>query len=101
MIEVESERDASNKSTIPDPYTEEDYNKLGEFILLLYPLSVLTDAMQKDGIQAPHVLPNILDCYEGKYIRNTLTPYDTFMNRVRYFHRPGTFSNYRSFLVVY
>ena len=71
MIGEESVRSKSD-ALIPEPYSDEEYEKLHEFILVLRPLAILTDRFQKDGIVSPDVIPDILECYLGKFATHLL-----------------------------
>ena len=70
MIGEESVISKSDR-LIPEPYSDEEYEKLHEFILVLRPLAILTDRFQKDGIVSPDVIPDILECYLGKFSTNS------------------------------
>ena len=79
MIGEESVISKSDR-LIPEPYSDEEYEKLHEFILVLRPLAILTDRFQKDGIVSPDVIPDILECYLSKFSTNSLEQYrNTFI----------------------
>ena len=57
---------AGDKLAFPGKLTDEEFILFNNFVEIFKPICILTDAVQKDGLQSHHLIPRLLQCYGGK-----------------------------------